>query len=221
MIRTICALIVAGFVVVSPGNGQTVSLGGSRQDVILEFGEPIGTVRSGSEEVLSYRGIEVQLQNGRVTKLVRLNNSPLGAKPSAPATVTTSVRKPVQAPAVAPASPPATVSFQTQAVTTNQVAVAPWMQKSHGIFSPNAPRTPARVAGIGLALLGMLVASGAGVWLIVRAFGVGVGWGLACLFLPFAPLVFICMHWEDGGKPFLISLAGSAGMVTGFVVACM
>ena len=69
-------------------------------------------------------------------------------------------------------------------------------------------------------MLGLLVASGAGIWLIIRAFGVGVGWGLACLFLPFAPLVFISMHWEEGGKPFLVNLGGAVAMVVGFLMTC-
>jgi hypothetical protein len=34
---------------------------------------------------------------------------------------------------------------------------------------------------------------------------------LACLLVPFAPLVFLFRHWDEGGKPFLVSLGGAAG----------
>jgi len=52
---------------------------------------------------------------------------------------------------------------------------------------------------------------------IIRAFGVSVGWGLAFIFLPFANLVFLFMHWEEAKEPFLISLIG--GVISGAGVA--
>lgn len=58
--------------------------------------------------------------------------------------------------------------------------------------------------------IGFLVSLAANVWLIVRAFCVGVGWGLAVLFLPIANLVFVFVHWPVARKPFLLGLTGLA-----------
>jgi hypothetical protein len=210
VVKTIGLLLLAGLLT---ANAQTVSVGASRQEVITQFGEPQGTVRSGAEETLSYRDVEVQLQDGRVVKVLRLNDRPLATKSSAPATNSK--------PSVIATVQPATITFSAPPATNNQPALPPWMQKSHGVFSPGAKRTPIRIAGLGLILLGVLVSAAAGVWLVIRAFGVGVGWGLACLFLPLASLVFICVHWDEAAKPFLISLAGGAVSGIGFFLACL
>ena len=209
MVKTIGVMLLAGLL---SANAQTISEGASRQDVISQFGEPQGTVRSGIEETLSYRDVEVQLQNGRVVKVLRLNERPLAAKTSAIAT---------NKPSVEPTDRPATITFIPPPATNNQPVSPQWMQKSRGVFSPNAKRTPVRIAGLGLTVLGVLVSAGAGIWLVIRAFGVGVGWGLACLFLPFASLVFICVHWDQAAKPFLFSLAGGAASGIGFLLACL
>src|SRR5581483_3733861 len=47
------------------------------------------------------------------------------------------------------------------------------------------------------------------VWLLVRAFKTGVGWGLAVLFIPFAFLVYARKHWDEAKKPFLAHLAAA------------
>ncbi len=51
----------------------------------------------------------------------------------------------------------------------------------------------AAISGILIAGLGMLLSSVAGIWLLVIAFTVHWGCGLACLFVPFASLVFLIM----------------------------
>ncbi len=40
-----------------------------------------------------------------------------------------------------------------------------------------------------------------------------VGWGLACLFLPFASLIFTIRHWDEAKAPFLWSVFGVLPLV--------
>ena len=51
-----------------------------------------------------------------------------------------------------------------------------------------------------------------------RAFGVGVWWGLGCLFLGPVNLLFLVLHWPLVKKPFLLSLVGTALLLVGVVV---
>jgi hypothetical protein len=53
---------------------------------------------------------------------------------------------------------------------------------------------------LGVCFSGCRFAADPGVW-------GGVGWGFMFVFAA-ALLVFICMHWDEAAKPFLISLAG-------------
>ena len=57
--------------------------------------------------------------------------------------------------------------------------------------------------GTALTLIGYLVVFIGSIWLLITAFQVSVGWGLVCLFIPFASIVFVIMYWEDAKKPFL------------------
>ncbi|MBN2369995.1 MAG: hypothetical protein JXO72_05865 [Vicinamibacteria bacterium] len=54
---------------------------------------------------------------------------------------------------------------------------------------------------------GLLIGIG-GLWFLSVAFRYGVLWGLLCIFVPFAFIVFLCTHWNDAKKPFLVSLLG-------------
>lgn len=47
------------------------------------------------------------------------------------------------------------------------------------------------------------------IWMLGKAFGAGVGWGLACMFIPLAGLFFVLTHWDDVGKPFMVSLCSA------------
>jgi hypothetical protein len=60
-----------------------------------------------------------------------------------------------------------------------------------------------------LAGLACLVATASFIWLAIVAFKQHILWGLAVLFVPFAPIVFAIMYWHDSKKPFLINLASS------------
>ena len=61
--------------------------------------------------------------------------------------------------------------------------------------------------------LGGIVGLVGGIWLLVIAFKEHVGWGLACIFIPGAALVFAIMKWKLAKTAFLIALAG--GIVSG------
>ena len=58
---------------------------------------------------------------------------------------------------------------------------------------------------LGIGTLALLVS---GIWLLVVSFQKHILWGLACIFVPFASLVFLCMNWDRAAKPFLIYLVG-------------
>ena len=47
------------------------------------------------------------------------------------------------------------------------------------------------------------------IWVVVIAFQTHIAWGLVCLFLPFATLVFAVVHWNKVWKAFLVNLASS------------
>ncbi len=55
--------------------------------------------------------------------------------------------------------------------------------------------------GIGIGLI-------AHVWLAVRAFREGMGWGLAALFIPFAGLLFGLLNFSDNKAPLALELLG-------------
>jgi len=72
---------------------------------------------------------------------------------------------------------------------------------------------------LALAALAGLVAFASFVWLLVVAFKTHVGWGLAVLFLPLAPIVFAIKHWQASKKPFLLNLGSSVASLTLFFAA--
>ena len=53
--------------------------------------------------------------------------------------------------------------------------------------------------------------------LIVGGFQQSIGWGLAVLFLPFAGLIFLFVHWEKGKNGFLLMVAGLIFYVAAYV----
>ena len=52
-----------------------------------------------------------------------------------------------------------------------------------------------------------------GVMVLVQAFKVSVGWGLAVMFIPFAGLYFIIKNWDETKKGFLVGTGGGVLMV--------
>lgn len=69
--------------------------------------------------------------------------------------------------------------------------------------------------GIFLVFVGFIVQTVFGIVILVKAFKVSVGWGLATLFIPFAGLVFVINNWQDTKKAFLGTVGGGVLMVVG------
>ncbi len=72
--------------------------------------------------------------------------------------------------------------------------------------------------GIIILVVSWLALFAASIWLLVIAFRVSVGWGLASLFIPFAGFVFPFLHWEKGGKPFIALLCCLPPAIVGFIL---
>jgi len=58
--------------------------------------------------------------------------------------------------------------------------------------------------------LGMLLIIAGGLILLVKAFQVHVGWGIAMLLIPIVGLVFVVKHWEKAKWPFAANMLGVA-----------
>lgn len=71
--------------------------------------------------------------------------------------------------------------------------------------------------GIALLLLGGVAAVVGSLMLVVAAFRTGVLWGLACLLIPFAALVYLVLHWDEARTGFLLNLAGLAVAALGLL----
>lgn len=69
-----------------------------------------------------------------------------------------------------------------------------------------------------LAAAGIIIALIFGIILLIKAFQVHWGWGLAYLIIPFASLVFIFKHWDISKKPFLWMILGTVLYVVGFML---
>ncbi len=61
--------------------------------------------------------------------------------------------------------------------------------------------------------LGIIASFFGSIIFLIRSFSVSIGWGLACMFVPFASLVFLVKYWDEAMEPFLLSLVG--GILTG------
>jgi hypothetical protein len=57
------------------------------------------------------------------------------------------------------------------------------------------------VLGFGLSIVG-------GLWFLIVAFKTSIGWGLGCLFIPFASLVYLVKYWEEVRWPFVLQVVG-------------
>lgn len=72
--------------------------------------------------------------------------------------------------------------------------------------------------GIFLFFVGFAVNAICGVMILIKAFKVSAGWGLAVMFIPFAGLYFVVNHWQDTKNPFLGALAGALLFVLGAIM---
>ena len=73
--------------------------------------------------------------------------------------------------------------------------------------------------GMVLIVLGYIVMAVGGIWILVLAFQDSVLWGILCLCVPLASLVFVATHFEDTKKPFFIWLAGLPIYILGAVMS--
>jgi hypothetical protein len=74
---------------------------------------------------------------------------------------------------------------------------------------------------LGMILLGIgvIVSAVGGIWFLVVAFQESVLWGLCCLFVPFAALVFLIKFWDRAARPFFVQLAALVPIVAGMLLA--
>lgn len=70
-----------------------------------------------------------------------------------------------------------------------------------------------------LILIGFLANLVGGVMILVAAFKKSVGWGLACLFIPFAGLYFVFNNWDETKNGFLASVGGGVLLFLGAILA--
>lgn len=83
-----------------------------------------------------------------------------------------------------------------------------------GSSAPAAP-SQTRYLVLGIVVMVMTLLSAAvGIWQLIVAFRVSLGWGLIVMFVPCGALVFVLKHWELAKKPFLAQL----GLAFVFVV---
>lgn len=75
------------------------------------------------------------------------------------------------------------------------------------------------ILGIILLAIGFIISGGAGIWFLVVAFRESVLWGLCCLFIPFASLFFLIVHWSEAKRPFFWSLLSIVPLVAGAMLA--
>ncbi len=64
-----------------------------------------------------------------------------------------------------------------------------------------------------LVLVGLVLVLVGGIAFLIAAFREGVLWGLACLFVPFATLAFLVIHWQKAKDSFFLQLYGLAAML--------
>ncbi|MHB0968354.1 MAG: hypothetical protein ACYC7A_04260 [Thermoanaerobaculia bacterium] len=64
-------------------------------------------------------------------------------------------------------------------------------------------------------VVGYLISIVGGFMVLFAAFRESALWGLACIFIPFASLVFLIKFWDAGKRGFFVSLAGLAVCVVG------
>ena len=74
------------------------------------------------------------------------------------------------------------------------------------------------ILGFVFIAIGAMVALVYGIILVTKAFQTSVVWGLAYLFVPFGAFVFLIAHWDEAGKPFLMSMLSLPLLLIGFTL---
>jgi len=71
------------------------------------------------------------------------------------------------------------------------------------------------ILSVTLLILGLLIFFFGGILYLVASFQVSIWWGLAVLFLPFADVVFLFVHWQEAKHSFKIMIFAFLLMLTG------
>ncbi|MDF3058294.1 MAG: hypothetical protein K0R17_2509 [Rariglobus sp.] len=166
-----------------PVFGQTV--GTTEKSVIEHYGAPQVERDQGSKKIWIYQnGTRIVISNGLVVE------SNVSASQPAPQRT---VEK----------SPPPRPQEQSRPKVVQPAPTKPEVRTSR-----DSKRGQPKLNGLGMLImsLGLLIGFAASIWFIVISFKESILWGLACLFIPLASLVFTIMYWSDAKKPFLISV---------------
>ena len=67
-------------------------------------------------------------------------------------------------------------------------------------------------------IIGIIISVIYGIILLIRAFEVGILWGLGYIFIPFVSLIFVIVHWEDAKSPFLKGLLAIPFLILGVLL---
>lgn len=175
--------------------GQAV--GSTEQSVVSEYGQPqMERINGGRKTWIYSNGTRLVIANGVVV------DSNVSATQPPPQRIEERTTPP-------PASTPTPSKPKPQSKSTPRPA------------SPTYPATaqarPANVelSGLGMALVapGLLVGLVSSIWFIIVTFRQSILWGLASLFLPFASVIFLIVHWREAKAPFMLFLLVSTPLI--------
>ena len=204
-----------------------VAVGDTRDEVIARLGEPLGTIRDAAGEWLLYRDKDIELKLDRVVtvrphNVVMTNTKPKSAVNSPPTSSASAGNRPANQAVARDAAATASVSSpktsESEPVLGDKTGATPRPRRASASDKFRNLSVGARVmivGGLGLLVVGVVASAVAWVWFLVRAFTVHLGWGLTCLLVPFAPLVFLIKYWERARHPFFVSLGGGASAALG------
>lgn len=71
------------------------------------------------------------------------------------------------------------------------------------------------IGGLVLMVVGLLLATGASIVVLINAFRQHVGWFLLVFFVPLGNVIFACVHWAETKVSFLLTYVGIALMCGG------
>ncbi len=73
--------------------------------------------------------------------------------------------------------------------------------------------------GVALIVIGIIVAGIGGIWFLVEVFRDSIGWGVLCLLIGPASLIYLVLNWSDVKNPFFVQLGGLALYIIGIIIA--
>jgi hypothetical protein len=177
--------------------GQTA--GTTEQSIVAQYGAPqIERLQNGKKIWIYSNGTRLVIVNGVVeTSNVSTTQPPPQRIEDRPL------------PSPIPASKPTALKPKAQNQSTSSQTTSAYPDTAH----PRPEKL--HLTGLGTLLVtpGFIVGLVAGIWFIIVTFRQSVLWGLACLFLPFASLIFIIVHWKKAKTPFLLWLLVSIPLV--------